>query len=100
MKVHVEGVAAGMRSVFKQRLTRHGLTGEAPMLPERQPGIDRFHAVVSAGELAIGEQHAHVGLLAKLALRADHTNGGPLSKVWIAGIEPASGGAIVDAQQA
>src|SRR5436305_1963623 len=70
------------------------------MLIEPQAGIDGLDAVVAAGEFAVGEENADVGLLAEFSLDAGDADFGALAVVGIVEIERMAGSAIVDGEEA
>ena len=86
VEIDVVGVAAGVGSIQVAGLAGHRLAGQGPVLIEFEARVQGLHAVEAAGEFALGQKHAGVGLLAELALRADHADRRVIALVGIAGI--------------
>src|SRR5215831_14002022 len=100
MEIEVERVAAEVSAVGKHGLAGHDLAGQTPVLIEHEAGVDGLDAVVAAGEFAIGEEHADVGLLAELTLDPRDADFCTFVEVRIVRIERLAGGPIVNGKQA
>ena len=96
-KVEVVGRTAALGAIGTASLAGHRLAGEGPGIVELEARIERGDAIVTAGELAIGDQEAQVRF-AEFALHADHADFGAAAVVGIGGIECRTGGAVVDGQ--
>src|ERR1035438_3393059 len=98
-EVEVVGRAAALGAIEIASLAGHRLAGKCPGIVELEARIERGDAVVAAGELAIGEEHAEVRF-AEFALHSDYADLGAAAVVGIGGIECGAGGAVVDGQHA
>ena len=96
-KVEVVGRTAAVRAIEIARLAGHHLAGECPGVVELEPRVESRDAIVTAGKLAIGDQHAHVRF-AEVALHADHSDGGAPAGIRIVRIESRARRPVVDGQ--
>ena len=100
VEIDVVGVAAGTGAVERSGLAGHSLRGKGPGGTEPQARIQCLDTVETAGELAVAQEQAGVGLRAELAEHVNHADVRAVSAGRIGGIQCGARGAIVDRQQA